>query len=40
MIIPGFNDHTIIEMGDLGMLVGKAKEMYEKLKRLEDSNVK
>ena len=35
MIIPGFNDHSLIEMGDLGFLKGKAKQMYEKLKKLE-----
>lgn len=34
MLIPGFNDHVLIEMGDLGMLKGKAKKMYEKLKKL------
>ena len=40
MIIPGFNDHTIIDMGNLGMLVGRAKEMYEKLKKMEGPNGK
>jgi hypothetical protein len=35
MIIPGFNDHTLIEMGDLGFLKGKAQSMYEKMKNLE-----
>lgn len=34
MIIPGFNDSTILEMGRLGMLKGKAKQMYDKLKKL------
>ena len=36
MIIPGLNDHTIIEMGDLGFLCGEAQKMYEKLKALEE----
>ena len=35
MIIPGFNERCLIEMGDLGLLKGKAKRMYEKLKKLE-----
>jgi hypothetical protein len=35
MIVPGFNDSTILEMGRLGLLKGKAKQMYEKLKKLE-----
>ena len=35
MIIPGLNDRHLIEMGDLGFLKGKARSMYEKLKKLE-----
>ncbi|MCZ7403696.1 MAG: hypothetical protein O8C67_02010 [Candidatus Methanoperedens sp.] len=35
MVIPGFNDGAILEMGELGLLKGKGKEMYEKLKGLE-----
>jgi hypothetical protein len=31
MIIPGLNDSTLIEMGDLGFLRGAAQKMYEKL---------
>jgi len=34
MVVPGINDRTIIEMGDKGILIGKAKEMYDKLKHL------
>lgn len=32
MIIPGINESTILEMGRLGILKGKAKEIYEKFK--------
>jgi hypothetical protein len=35
MLVPGFNDGILVEMGDLGMLKGKAKEMYKKMKGLE-----
>jgi hypothetical protein len=35
MIVPGFNDSTILEMGRLGLLKGKAQRMYERLKKLE-----
>jgi hypothetical protein len=31
MVIPGLNDSTLIEMGDLGFLRGAAQKMYEKL---------
>jgi hypothetical protein len=34
MIIPGMNDNSLIEMGDLGLLKGKAKQMYEKFRKL------
>jgi len=33
MVVPGINDNSIIEMGDLGLLTGKAQSLYEKLKR-------
>ena len=33
VIIPGFNDSTILEMGRKGMLKGKAQEIYEKFSR-------
>src|SRR4030042_5563306 len=32
MVVPGINDHSIIEMGDLGFLTGRAQKMYEKLR--------
>jgi hypothetical protein len=32
MIIPGLNNHVILEMGKLGLLKGKAREIYRKLK--------
>jgi len=32
VIIPGLNHETILEMGQLGMLTGKAQEIYKKLK--------
>jgi hypothetical protein len=35
IIIPGFNDRSILEMGNLGFLCGEAQKMYEKLKTLE-----
>jgi len=34
IILPGFNDKTIIEMGDLGFLKGKAQNIYLKMKRI------
>ena len=35
MVIPGFNDSAVVNMGDLGLLKGEAKALYEKLKKLE-----
>ena len=32
LVVGGINDHTIIEMGRLGILDGKALEIYNKLK--------
>ena len=32
MIVPGLNDSAILEMGRLGLLKGRALEIYEKLK--------
>jgi hypothetical protein len=33
LIVPGLNDSGLLEMGRLGMLKGKAKEIYEKFSR-------
>ena len=32
IILPGMNESTILEMGRLGMLTGRAMEIYKKLK--------
>jgi len=32
MIIPGMNDSTILDMGRLGLLKGRARDIYRKLK--------
>ena len=33
LIVPELNDSTILEMGRLGMLKGRAQEIYEKFSR-------
>ena len=33
LVLFGFNDSTILDMGRLGLLKGKAMEIYEKLRR-------
>jgi hypothetical protein len=33
VIVPGFNDSSLLEMGRLGVLKGKAKTIYEKFSK-------